>query len=420
MSAAEEYPSSSSSGRQSVVIDLSLFYCQECRQYASCSHLQQCEHVQSIKEEVVRAMTRQGYFLITGHNVSMTLLEQIRQVSQHFFTSSMETKLFACSKDRARRGYSPIATENFATLVGEAGKPNDTVEKFRIGPMHPPDIVEAYPDYFNTKEARIHFFPNDWTHTTIDFHNIAKLYYDAMFELSLILSRIIEFCLSLTAQALVEETDRHTSILCLNYYPSLPIIKKKEQMIERIAEHTDVSMFTIVTELANSSLDEQSCEQDVYLEIFNNLEKQWERVKYDPGMFLVNIGDCLHERSKNQLLSALHRVVMYPNPVEEEVVSKERYSTAFFFSPNYNAKMNWPVEEQLLEEEVQCIDYDTWRKDRVKRAMEKLKKDTAPPPKPPSKKALAKAAKLKAESAVVVNKETEAIAPLSTFITRNV
>ena len=273
--------------------------------------------------------------------------------------------------------------------------------------MHPQQLIDQYPDYFQTKEARIHFFANDWEHVSAEFHRIVKEYYDAMFQLSLILCHIVEFCFSLQHNSLVEETDRHTSILSLNYYPPLPLVAPKKDKnrleegderhaIERIAEHTDVSMFTIVTELgANDEIcDYRSDNDNVQLEIYNTLEERWESVKYDPGMFLVNVGDCLHDRSGNRLLSALHRVVMYATSNSDEaIMSNERYSTAFFFSPNYDAKMNWPMIGLCPEETEVCLDYDTWRKERVKRAMEKLKKTSAPALNPPSKKALAKAAK---------------------------
>ena len=38
------------------------------------------------------------------------------------------------TKDRARRGYSPMSTENFASLIGQQ-RPNDLVKKFLWRPI---------------------------------------------------------------------------------------------------------------------------------------------------------------------------------------------------------------------------------------------------------------------------------------------
>jgi isopenicillin N synthase-like dioxygenase len=61
-------------------------------------------------------------------------LEAAFDASETFFTRPSSEKALACSVNRALRGYSPFGTENFASLAGHS-KPNDAVEKFRVGPL---------------------------------------------------------------------------------------------------------------------------------------------------------------------------------------------------------------------------------------------------------------------------------------------
>ena len=50
-----------------------------------------------------------------------------------FFAQPLKYKKTCMAKDRARRGYSCINSENFASLVGSIAN-NDLVEKYRFGP----------------------------------------------------------------------------------------------------------------------------------------------------------------------------------------------------------------------------------------------------------------------------------------------
>ena len=186
-------------------------------------------------------------------------------------------------------------------------------------------------------------------------------------------------------------TDKHTSILSLNYYPLLQ--KAKEHKIDnsrhqqfqkssksvedgeeiiRIAEHTDVSMLTIVsqhvmgssqssppsikeplytqqpkdkeqtdakriytvsvppnntveigTDISDISKnvdnsrgpDGENCspssEEEEYMElqVYDARGGCWRGVPYIEGALIVNIGDCLQDWSRGLLRSALHRVV---------------------------------------------------------------------------------------------------------------
>ena len=64
--------------------------------------------------------------------VAWQVCEDALRAARAFFGASDAVQRSAFATDRARRGFSPQGTENFASLVGQRG-PNDTVRKFRIG-----------------------------------------------------------------------------------------------------------------------------------------------------------------------------------------------------------------------------------------------------------------------------------------------
>lgn len=76
-----------------------------------------------------------GFALINGTGISQTLCQDALRVTNAFLQDADESVRRSClTEDRARRGYAPMCTENFASLIGQEG-PNDLVRKFRVGPQ---------------------------------------------------------------------------------------------------------------------------------------------------------------------------------------------------------------------------------------------------------------------------------------------
>eukprot|EP01034_Spumella_vulgaris_P036220 gene36220-44681_t len=210
-------------------------------------------------------------------------------------------------------------------------------------------------------------------------------------------------------------TDKHTSILSLNYYPPSESADSSTTCINdtiiRVAEHTDVSMLTIVAQSISrpgditsptTATDTTSTYPGGGLEILDPSTAQWLSVPYLPGGLVVNVGDCLSDWSGGRLRSARHRVVTthsgsssMVNSVSEYrdnvCASDERYSLAYFLAPNYDALMQWPVDHGCTTDgespssvadstarettvQTPAVNYTTWRKARIKRALEQLHK----------------------------------------------
>ena len=296
-------------------------------------------------------LTSTGFVFLTGHSVSSSEVRSIMQHGAAFFAQPEEQKLLWLNKDRAKRGYSPYESDNFACLIGEK-KPNDLVEKLRFGPE-----IDGSDSYYTKKEAKAHFMANSWVEPCNDFRASVLSYYAKMEQLTLRLLEITAMALCLPVEYFTSAMTRHTSILTLNHYPHL---QSSEQL--RIAQHTDISLLTII---AQSSAEGG-------LQIHSNGE--WIDVPFVPNALVVNVGDCLAHWTCNVLKSTLHRVVAPRNTCENNA----RLSIAYFAAPEFDAPLT-PTSRLLTSEEEgeahdEVLTYTKWRKKRIKEAMNHLTK----------------------------------------------
>lgn len=278
----------------------------------------------------------------------------------------------AVHMDKARRGYAAISTENFASLVGDAGKPNDTVEKFRMGPLSA-DSPSSEESASNSSVEM-----NTWTGTPAGFEDHLSEYYRCMEQLTGRLLKILAAASGLNEDFFTEKMNSHSSILTLNYYLELP----SGAGDLRVAEHTDVSMVTIVAQSGPGlQILRRSSESG---------ETAWVDIPYVPGALVVNIGDCLSDWSDGLLSSTRHRVVI---PATSSSAGTDgsgsgsdsggracRSSLAYFVTPRYDARLSpWSSAatgsqaEATADEEDAGPTFSEWRKKRVARAIKMLK-----------------------------------------------
>ena len=103
----------------------------------------------AVAKDVTRALSTKGFVHLIGHGISVDLIESAFSITGEFFAGTDDSKQEACSKYRAKRGYSPCHSENFASLLGTYDAPNDSVEKFRCGPMVDDVTRDLDPGYYN-------------------------------------------------------------------------------------------------------------------------------------------------------------------------------------------------------------------------------------------------------------------------------
>ncbi|TMW64798.1 hypothetical protein Poli38472_008965 [Pythium oligandrum] len=309
-----------------------------------------------IADQVNAAFQQQGFLVLRNHGIPLDLIHRLRASAEGFFLRTGSDEKGKCAyRAPVPRGYSGNRKENFAILAGNK-LPNDLVEKYRMGPWR----VDSSDPYFSAnKDAQMMFYPNKWPENDVyGLQRAMETYYEAMESLATLLLKIFERCLSLPEGFFHDKLDRHTSILSVNHYP--PVDKQVQKGQLRLAEHTDVDLFTI---LCPDWADEVGC-----LQVKDAASDVWSSVTLVPETLIVNIGDGFNYWTAGQWLSTCHRVIV---PQGREGRSKSRFAIAYFVGANYDAPLSrLPVCDPDASYEEKT--YVEWRKLRVQEALEKL------------------------------------------------
>ena len=365
------------------VIDISIFSCNKCLDGMLCGCLMQDAKVTNLIRVIVNNISNFGCIEICNYEQKFLIEEKSMAVDnafseiKSFFMQNIDMKTKALSKDRARRGYSPILTENFGSLLpGKDFERNDMVEKFRIGPLQNPFETEILSDARYLKEAKVHFFPNDWTNVSPAFRSSTEIYYESISNVAAYVMKLLAFCFGLDPLCLLSSVDKHTSILSLNHYPKVATTSERRSLW--MAEHTDISMISLIAQcpewydssgsLSSGGLQVRTLGEEGVEE--GRDSERWISLPRHAGSLVVLVGDYLCDLSNQRLPAAKHRVSI---PREAAV---NRYSMVFFFSPNMDAPMalstGGDVDVKGRADEVST--YSQWRKIRVRKAIEEAKK----------------------------------------------
>ena len=328
-----------------------------------------------ISSKLNDALQRDGFALVKGTGIPGTLCKDALQAAKSFLHEADESVRRSClTKDRARRGYSPMCTENFASLIGEQG-PNDLVKKFRIGPESTTDRTLSSLHQSNAWPS------DDWGHDNASsFKSSIEDYFEQTCRAAdMILQAIVDGIMSQNNESsesikvLSEsaasadgksEVKNHTSILTLLGYQSGSRHKKgsKGYMRPLVHAHTDVGVITML------HFDCGRCASLQRAATRSN-DNTWVDVELPPmldddPLFVINVGDCLSELSGGTVRSTLHRVVPRPCP-SSALEDAARTCLALFVGLEPSAALELPTGEVLS--------YEQWRKQRIARAAAVLK-----------------------------------------------
>ena len=314
--------------------------------------------------ELWQTLSKNGFALVSGTGVHPQLCRDALEATRQYFSADESLRQSTLAGDRARRGYSPVGTENFASLAGDDA-PNDVVKKFRVGNEGRTSNLESgsallSSNAWPTEEA--------WGEEALIFRESIEKYYQSLERagrtiLSAILEGMRQFsaesasrCMNLLAGGGCAATQ--TSILTLLGYEAKKK-KSKKQPRPLVAAHTDVGVITVLVFdngdcAALQRLDSDGSWCDVALP---------PTVPEDP-VFVVNVGDCLSELSGGALRSTMHRVRVSAG-------ASARHTLALFvgFAPNVELTMPGSGEAQAPY----STTYEDWRRSRVLRATTALR-----------------------------------------------
>ena len=326
-------------------VDLSAYFSSSAAAAADTCARQECA------QALWQQLEKDGFAYIRGLPVPGELAREALAATHEFLQTTDENVRRSClTKDRARRGYSPMCTENFASLVGEQG-PNDLVRKFRVGPEGTlGDSALWQPNIWPCSD--------EWEQADL-FRETIQRYYAGMTQAAqTVVTAICEAVLA--KEPLLESALRplmeidalsHTSILTLLGYRTGTRHKGKNKG-PLVAPHTDVGVVTILLYDGGDCATLQrsdGCDGWVDVELPKSVP--------DDPVFVVNVADCLSDLSGGKLPSTLHRVATQAGTVP-------RNCCALFVGLD---------PTQMLEVGGKTMTYEEWRKQRIARAQQVLK-----------------------------------------------
>ena len=304
-------------------------------------------------------LQKDGFALICGTGIDQSVCQKVLDACHNFLQLADEDVRRSClAVDRARRGYSPMNGENFASLLGKKA-PNDLVRKFRIGPPY----VSSERDC-NDDDALLQ--PNIWPLSEIwdsatSFQLAVEEYYDAACaSVKGVVEAICDGLIcnhpdvleSLYPLLVVpsddQASDQTTSILTLLGY-RVGTRHKGKNKGPLVAAHTDVGVITMLLYDGSNTCAtlQRSDGQGGWIDI--ELPRN---VPSDP-VFVVNVADLLSDLSQKLLPSTIHRVVARSES------SIPRNCCALF--------VGLDSKTQLTIDNVKTT-YKEWRKQRIAKA----------------------------------------------------
>jgi isopenicillin N synthase-like dioxygenase len=288
-----------------------------------------------------------GFCLISGTGIPRPVCEDALTACKLFLQEAEEdVRRSTLTKDRARRGYSPMCTENFATLLGNRNAPNDIVRKFRIGPLSSSgESSLLQPNVWPTR--------NHWSHSEF-FQSAVSNYYSHSCACAERLVRAI--CEAVISRAGLQVKDslhflsqsfsHQTSILTLLAYR---YGARHGRKIPLVAPHTDVGLATLlIFDAGDCAMLQRKSKEDT-----------WENVtlpciiREDP-IFVLNIGDCLSDLSAGFIPSTQHQVIPSSG-------RSPRNCLALFVGLESEQLITLPNTGETLT-------FEAWRKQRIARA----------------------------------------------------
>jgi len=262
----------------------------------------------AVAKALGEAARTSGFFYITNHGVSESLIADLFAASKEFHEKPRTFKMkYWSGFTTHHRGYVPLE-ENGASFP----KRINFNEAWDMSYEAPAD----HPDYLANWRMT---GPNIWPDLP-GWKDTVSTYYDAVFSLGLKLLGALASELGVDPGELKKQINNPTSQLRLLRYIANDLPATKEFV--GIDAHSDFECFTILLQGAPG------------LQVLNT-EGDWIEATPIPGCFIVNIGDIFETWSGGLFKSTQHRV---------NNIGTERYSAPLFFGLDYHAVVE-PLEK---------------------------------------------------------------------------
>ncbi|GLI63800.1 hypothetical protein VaNZ11_006885 [Volvox africanus] len=289
--------------------------------------------------QIREACTGSGFFYVTNHGVSQSLVDDTFEQQRELFHLPMAEKM-AMLQNENNRGYTPFREETLDPVHQAHG---DTKEGFYFGREVAADSPES--------KKPLHG-PNQWPDPQLmpRYREVTWQYYEALYGLGLRLLRLLALSLGLPEAYFAPMFDRPMVTLRPLHYSGE--VSDPGAGVFGAGAHTDYGMLTILATDDTPGLQIWTGPDSTSGTAPNSSNGaigagregsgagddgtaaacgRWWDVEPIPGTFIINLGDMLERWTNGRYRSTLHRVI--------NTTGRERYSIAFFFEPNFEAEV---------------------------------------------------------------------------------
>ena len=261
-----------------------------------------------------------GFFHVTGHGVSIDLVDRVWVETHAFFGLPMDVKrILARTRENPRGYYDRELTKNR----------RDLKEVFDFAAVPHSELPEDHVDNRGSVDGT-----NRWPPALPRFRPTMLEYVAGCERLGLRLLGVLGIGLGVDTDTLTPHfSPVHTGFARLNYYPlDDPLEPAAAATVTALGDmalhhHSDAGALTVLLQDDVGGLQVRT-------------DNGWIDVTPLDGALVINVGDMMQIWSNDRYRAALHRV--------RPITNRARYSIPFFFNPAYETDVA-PLVETLSE-----------------------------------------------------------------------
>lgn len=277
-------------------------------------------------KEIGKACKEVGFFIIVGHGVDPSMIDNTWSSTRNFFDRPVGDKLVFTKPQEIY----PFGYNGFGTEVLSAGKAVDDINGNDAVKAQPADLKEMFS--LGPSDPATKFPPREFPSEPAAFESSWTNYYDTMVALACRILKSFELFLELPENFFDEFVTHHASALRAINYPAIELGSEIKQGQLRASAHTDYGTITILKSDGPG------------LQVSKDTSPpSWHDVPYVEDGFVINLGDLMRRWTNEEWLSTLHRVIIPDaelNASSDKVTTKttkRRQSLAFFHNINRDA-----------------------------------------------------------------------------------
>jgi isopenicillin N synthase-like dioxygenase len=276
-----------------------------------------CATSPEVVDAVAGACQQIGFFVVTDHGVDVSLLNEMRTISQAFFEQPQNVKSrFSSDPPNRYRGYANSLLGGIGYADSASGGKLDYVESFEVCPWDSPEEMRRAGYDADLADDQ----SNVWPDRPAEFRSVWQTYFAELASLADDVLSIFALALDLPSDWFADKFSRRPSHLAVNFYPSQEGRPPEAGQLRQKA-HTDIGALTLLLQADVGGL-----------QVLNRNE-DWVNVPVLPDTFVVNLGDLLAKWTNDRWVATPHRVL---NPPPERC-HEPRISIPFFDRPNLDA-----------------------------------------------------------------------------------